>query len=107
MLAPALEEAGHELVDLDEAEAIVDFTAPEVVEGAIVLEVGAGTGALTKELLQKAGSVTALEPSAGLIERLGTAVRVIVEKLNAIEQDPSGKYRYVISRIARDRQALL
>ena len=32
VLAPALEEAGHELVELDEAEAMVDFTAPEAVE---------------------------------------------------------------------------
>jgi 4-hydroxy-tetrahydrodipicolinate reductase len=31
MLAPALEAAGHELVELAEAEAMVDFTAPEVV----------------------------------------------------------------------------
>ena len=32
VLAPALEAAGHELVELDGAEAMVDFTAPEVVE---------------------------------------------------------------------------
>jgi 4-hydroxy-tetrahydrodipicolinate reductase len=31
VLAPALEAAGHELVELDEAEAMVDFTSPEVV----------------------------------------------------------------------------
>jgi 4-hydroxy-tetrahydrodipicolinate reductase len=31
VLAPALEEAGHELVELPEAEAMVDFTAPDVV----------------------------------------------------------------------------
>ena len=30
VLAPALEAAGHELVELDRAEATVDFTAPEV-----------------------------------------------------------------------------
>jgi 4-hydroxy-tetrahydrodipicolinate reductase len=35
VLAPALEEAGHELVELDGAEAIVDFTAPEAVEGNV------------------------------------------------------------------------
>jgi 4-hydroxy-tetrahydrodipicolinate reductase len=35
VLAPALEGAGHELVDLDDAEAIVDFTAPEAVEGNV------------------------------------------------------------------------
>jgi 4-hydroxy-tetrahydrodipicolinate reductase len=32
VLAPALEAAGHELVGLDGAEAMVDFTAPDVVE---------------------------------------------------------------------------
>jgi 4-hydroxy-tetrahydrodipicolinate reductase len=31
VLGPALERAGHELVTLDEAEVMVDFTAPEVV----------------------------------------------------------------------------
>jgi len=31
-LAPALEAAGHELVELDAAEAMVDFTAPDAVE---------------------------------------------------------------------------
>jgi 4-hydroxy-tetrahydrodipicolinate reductase len=31
VLAPALEDAGHELVELAEAEAMVDFTAPDVV----------------------------------------------------------------------------
>ena len=32
VLAPSLEVAGHELVELEEAEAMVDFTAPDVVE---------------------------------------------------------------------------
>jgi 4-hydroxy-tetrahydrodipicolinate reductase len=32
VLAPALLAAGHELVELDDAEAMVDFTAPDVVE---------------------------------------------------------------------------
>jgi 4-hydroxy-tetrahydrodipicolinate reductase len=31
VLAPALEEAGHELIGLGEAEAMVDFTGPDVV----------------------------------------------------------------------------
>jgi 4-hydroxy-tetrahydrodipicolinate reductase len=31
VLAPALEAAGHELVELDEADAMVDFTAPDIV----------------------------------------------------------------------------
>ena len=43
VLAPALEAAGHELVGLSgEAEAMVDFTAPEAVEGNVrsALELG-------------------------------------------------------------------
>ena len=35
VLGPALDNAGHELVELDEAEAMVDFTAPDVVVGNI------------------------------------------------------------------------
>jgi 4-hydroxy-tetrahydrodipicolinate reductase len=35
VLAPALREAGHDLVELEAAEAMVDFTAPDVVVGNI------------------------------------------------------------------------
>ena len=35
VLAPALTATGHELVDLNEAEAMVDFTGPEVVEANV------------------------------------------------------------------------
>ena len=35
VLAPALERAGHELVELADAEAMVDFTAPEAVEANV------------------------------------------------------------------------
>jgi 4-hydroxy-tetrahydrodipicolinate reductase len=35
VLGPALEKAGHELVGLEAAEAMVDFTAPDVVVGNI------------------------------------------------------------------------
>ena len=35
VLAPALEQSGHELVELDRAEAMVDFTAPDVVEANV------------------------------------------------------------------------
>jgi 4-hydroxy-tetrahydrodipicolinate reductase len=35
VLGPALEDAGHELVDLDQAEVMVDFTAPEAVVGNV------------------------------------------------------------------------
>src|SRR5439155_333781 len=42
VLAPALEGAGHELVELGDAEAMVDFTAPDVVESNVrdALEAG-------------------------------------------------------------------
>ena len=42
VLGPALEQAGHQLVELDGAEAMVDFTAPAAVEGnvAAALELG-------------------------------------------------------------------
>src|SRR6266513_2547733 len=35
VLGPALERAGHELVDLDAAEAMVDFTVPDAVEANV------------------------------------------------------------------------
>jgi 4-hydroxy-tetrahydrodipicolinate reductase len=35
VLAPALEGAGHELVELDRTEAMVDFTAPDAVEANV------------------------------------------------------------------------
>ena len=35
VLAPALEAAGHELVELDDAEVVVDFTAPKAVEANV------------------------------------------------------------------------
>ncbi len=35
VLAPTLEQAGHELVDLDAAEAMVDFTVPDSVEANV------------------------------------------------------------------------
>lgn len=42
VLAPALEAAGHELVELGGAEAMVDFTAPEAVGANVRAAVGAG-----------------------------------------------------------------
>jgi len=42
VLAPALEVAGHELVELHEAEAMVDFTAPEAVEPNVTAAVERG-----------------------------------------------------------------
>jgi 4-hydroxy-tetrahydrodipicolinate reductase len=42
VLAPALERAGHDLVDLDEADAMIDFTAPDAVEANVVAALGRG-----------------------------------------------------------------
>jgi 4-hydroxy-tetrahydrodipicolinate reductase len=42
VLGPALVVAGHELVELDEADAIVDFTAPEAVVGHVTAALQAG-----------------------------------------------------------------
>ena len=42
VLAPALEAAGHELVELGHAEAMVDFTAPEAVEANVRSALEAG-----------------------------------------------------------------
>jgi 4-hydroxy-tetrahydrodipicolinate reductase len=42
VLAPALEAAGHELVELDNAEAMVDFTAPEAVVENVTAALAAG-----------------------------------------------------------------
>jgi 4-hydroxy-tetrahydrodipicolinate reductase len=42
VVGPALEAAGHELVELDDAEAMVDFTAPEVVVKNVNLALDAG-----------------------------------------------------------------
>ena len=42
VLAPALTDAGHQLVELDEAEAMVDFTAPDAVEGNVQAAVERG-----------------------------------------------------------------
>jgi 4-hydroxy-tetrahydrodipicolinate reductase len=46
VLAPALETAGHELVELGDAEAMVDFTAPEAVEGHVRAALEAGVPAV-------------------------------------------------------------
>jgi SAM-dependent methyltransferase len=49
---------------------LVEALLHEVPEGANVLEVGAASGLLTRPLLERAGYLTALEPSAGMLRRL-------------------------------------
>ena len=68
VLAPALEAAGHELVELDEAEAMVDFTAPDVVGKNIESALGAGVPCV----VGTSGWET--EAIAGKAEEAGVAV---------------------------------
>jgi SAM-dependent methyltransferase len=49
---------------------LVTALLKEVPKGSRVLEVGAATGLLTAPLLEVAGSLTALEPSEGMLRRL-------------------------------------
>ncbi len=50
--------------------ALVEAVLDEVPPGSNVLEVGAATGLMTRPLLQRAGMLTALEPSLGMLHRL-------------------------------------
>lgn len=49
---------------------VVEMLLSSIPEGARVLEVGAAIGLLTQPLLTKAGVLTALEPSEGMLRRL-------------------------------------
>ena len=53
----------------------------EVPEGVDLLEVGAATGLLTRRLLERAGRVTALDPSEGMLQRLIERAEVDPERL--------------------------
>ena len=66
VLAPALEAAGHELVELDAAEAAIDFTAPDAVVANVLgaLDAGvpcvigtSGCGASTRSTSARASAV--------------------------------------------------
>jgi 4-hydroxy-tetrahydrodipicolinate reductase len=61
LLGPALEAAGHKLVDLDAADAVIDFTAPDVVVPNVLRALDAGvpcvigtTGATLDEVDERA-----------------------------------------------------
>jgi len=70
VLATALEADGHELVELVEAEAMVDFTAPDAVEGNVRAALEGGTPCVV--------GTTGWEPQAlaGLAEERGVALFV-------------------------------
>jgi 4-hydroxy-tetrahydrodipicolinate reductase len=66
VLGPALEAAGHELVELGEAEAMVDFTAPEAVVRNISLALEAGVPCVVGTSGWETGEVERLALEAGL-----------------------------------------
>jgi 4-hydroxy-tetrahydrodipicolinate reductase len=66
VLGPALEAAGHELVELGEAEAMVDFTAPEAVVRNIRLALDAGVPCVVGTSGWETGEVERLALEAGL-----------------------------------------
>ena len=66
MLAPALEQAGHELVELGDAEAMVDFTAPEAVVGNVRAALDAGVAAVVGTSGWNPGEVDEQARAAGV-----------------------------------------
>lgn len=71
---------GHERVFPELTEAVL----AEVPEGARVLEVGAATGLMTRPLIERAGALTAMEPSEGLLRRLLETDVASSEKLQVV-----------------------
>ena len=66
VLAPALREAGHELVELGEAEAMIDFTAPDTVVGNIESALDAGVPCIVGTSGWETAPVEAKALEAGL-----------------------------------------
>jgi 4-hydroxy-tetrahydrodipicolinate reductase len=66
VLAPALEEAGHQLVELGDAEAMVDFTAPNAVVNHITLALRAGVSCVVGTTGWDTSEVEAMAEEAGL-----------------------------------------
>ena len=66
VLGPALEAAGHELVELGEAEAMVDFTAPEAVVQNVSRALEAGVPCVVGTSGWDTGKVERLALKAGL-----------------------------------------
>jgi len=66
VLAPALEAAGHELVDLDGAEAMIDFTTPDVVEANVGAALERGVPCVIGTSSFDEGKIDALARERGL-----------------------------------------
>jgi 4-hydroxy-tetrahydrodipicolinate reductase len=66
VLAPALEAAGHELVDLEQAEAMVDFTRPDAVVANVSRALDAGVPCVVGTTGWEPSAVDARAREAGL-----------------------------------------
>ena len=66
VLAPALEQAGHELVDLEQAEAMVDFTRPDAVFANVSRALDAGVPCVVGTTGWEPSTVDARAREAGL-----------------------------------------
>jgi 4-hydroxy-tetrahydrodipicolinate reductase len=66
VLAPALREAGHELVELEAADAMIDFTAPDAVVGNVASALDAGVPCIVGTSGWDTGAVEAKALEAGL-----------------------------------------
>ena len=66
VLAPGLEAAGHELVELEAAEAMIDFTAPDVVEANVAAALERGVPCVIGTTSFDQGRVDALARDRGI-----------------------------------------
>jgi 4-hydroxy-tetrahydrodipicolinate reductase len=66
VLAPALEAAGHELVDLDAADAMIDFTIPDAVDANVAAALERGIPCVIGTTSFDQGRVDALARERGL-----------------------------------------
>ena len=91
VLAPALERAGHELVELGEAQAMVDFTAPDAVEANVrsALEAGVPCVVGTSGWDPEASGELAAERGLALFVAPNFALGAVVMMLLAAE---AGRY---------------
>jgi 4-hydroxy-tetrahydrodipicolinate reductase len=91
VLAPALERAGHKVVELGEAEAMIDFTAPDVVEGNVrsALEAGVPCVVGTSGWDPEASGELAAERGLALFVAPNFALGAVVMMLLAAE---AGRY---------------
>ena len=87
VLGPALEAAGHELVELGDAEAMVDFTAPDAVEGNVRAALEAGVPCVVGTSGWDPGSLGefAAERGAALFVAPNFALGAVVMMLLAAE----------------------